>query len=108
MTLVTATVKTIEEYANAVLSKDIRSLFCNKGTRNEVAKELKKRGYRVKLSSTRGSTLHPEYVTDYVGAYETGFGNTDYNTHWSVLYSIEVTAKDGERRLTYLADHEGA
>ena len=67
-----------------------RGLFQSKETRDAVAKQLSSEGYGVRRTSVRGQQLHPEYITDYVGTYFTGFGNTDYQTFWSVLYEIVV------------------
>lgn len=58
--------------------------------RNARAKELKSQGYSVLKRSSSGSQLHPEYVTDYQGTFETGFGNTDYLTTWGKLYHLEA------------------
>ena len=83
-------VQTIAEYGASVVGTR-HGLFQSLKTRNAVAKWLETNwGYDPKKSSSRGSRLHPEYVTDFIGEYETGFGNTDYDTHWKVLYSIEI------------------
>lgn len=83
----------IPDLVLAVCNRPIRSLFCNKDLRDEVAKHLTRAGYLVRKGSVRGQQLHPEYVTDFVGEYQTGFGNTDYLTYWSVLYTIEIKAR---------------
>lgn len=90
MTKVTKHAQSIEVYADCVQHRSIRSLFESKETRDRVAAELKRRGKKIKKGSTRGQILHPEYVTDFVGEYETGVGNTDYNTYWKVLYFLSV------------------
>jgi hypothetical protein len=84
-TFVTKTESTVEELAENVRTRG-RGLFQSKETRDAVAKLIGARYRR----SVRGQQLHPEYVTDYVGSYHTGFGNTDYQTYWSVLYEIAV------------------
>lgn len=64
--------------------------FTSKENRNLVATLLKQAGHKVKLTSQRNVQLHPEYVEDFVGTYETGFGNSDYTRMWSVLYTVEL------------------
>lgn len=66
-----------------------RGLFQSKETRDAVCVQLRQEGCVPDKGSVRGQQLHPEYVTDYVGTYYTGFGNTDYQTYWPVLYTIE-------------------
>lgn len=64
--------------------------FSNRQLRDEVAAELRKRGESPRKSVSSGSRLHPEYVTDFIGTYETGFGNSDYQRHWSKLYNLSI------------------
>lgn len=88
-TLVTKTESSVEELAEAVRSRG-SGRFKSKETRDAVVRMLHKWGYSVTRGSIRGQNLHPEYVTDYVGSYYTGFGNTDYQTYWPVLYELTV------------------
>ena len=88
-TQVTKTESSLVELAAQVLSRG-RGLFQSKEMRDRIAAKLSSDGHTVSRSSVRGQQLHPEYVTDYVGTYYTGFGNTDYQTYFSVLYAIEV------------------
>ena len=44
----------------------------------------------VKKSSVSGQLIHPEYIEDYVGEIETGFGNSMYQTYFKKLYKIMV------------------
>lgn len=89
LTQVIATEQTTEQLAARVSIRG-RGLFCKKENRNAVAKLLKSQGYTVKITSDRGSRLHPQYVADFVGTYETGFGNCDYMTNWGTLFCIEI------------------
>ena len=68
----------------------ILETYQNMKKRNERKKELKAQGYQVLVRSSIGSQLHPQYVTDYSGTFETGFGNTDYLTSWGKLYHLEA------------------
>ena len=68
----------------------IGALFISKEKRDLLAAKLKQEGYNVKNSSCRGQQLHPEYVEDYEGLIETGFGNSQYQTFFSVLYKLMV------------------
>ena len=72
------------------ISKAIRigSLFISKEKRNELAAKCKKEGYIVKKSNVRNQQLHPEYIEDYEGQIEIGFGNSDYRRYWQVLYKL--------------------
>lgn len=63
--------------------------FQNKETRDTVAKLLKANGFIFRKTSISGQELHPEYISDFVGTYQTGFGNTDYKTFFKKLYKIE-------------------
>lgn len=67
-----------------------RLLFCNRKNRDNYARELKAQGYKVRRTSTRNQLIHPEYIHDYNGYYETGFGNGYYKTHFGVLYIVEM------------------
>ena len=64
--------------------------FCNKANRDTVFKLAKAEGLNIKKSSIKNQQLHPEYLEDYKGTYNTGFGNTDYQMFWANLYNIEV------------------
>jgi hypothetical protein len=70
-----------------------RTHFKNKEHRDEVAKILKSKGYKIKMDMSHNQRLHPEYIADYEGTYETGFGNADYQTFWNKLYNIEIIDK---------------
>ena len=64
--------------------------FQDKKMRDAVAKLLVSWGRKVRKSSIRNQRLHPMYVVDYVGTYQTGFGNADYQTFFKVLYMLDV------------------
>lgn len=90
MQTVTRDERTLDTLRVCVEFNRIRTLFQSKETRDNVAKLLKSEGKKVRKGSTRGQQLHPEYIADFVGTYETGFGNTDYQRVWAILYSLEV------------------
>lgn len=80
----------IEAMADRVLHSPIGCLFQSKEIRDDVARFLRKKGVTARKGSSRNQCLHPEYVLDYEGILETGFGNTQYQTHWKVLYTLKV------------------
>ena len=67
----------------------MHELYQSKEKRDARARELQAAGHSIRRSSVRNQQLHPMYVKDYVGPLDTGFGNTQYQTFWSVLYQIE-------------------
>lgn len=75
---------TVREYARQVKERG-KGTFQSKALRDEVQMLIGGR-----KSSISGSNLHPEYITDYVGTLEQGFGNTQYQMYWSKLYTIEL------------------
>jgi len=81
------------EYADLFCSRG-RLTFQDKKLRDEVFRILRKRNVKCRKTSIRNQLLHPEYVADYEGRVETGFGNTMYKTHFSALYSIEQECYD--------------
>lgn len=89
MQVTEVTAKTDEEYASIVVGRR-RGLFQSKELRDRVCVVLKQHGHSPLKSTVSGQNLHPEYVTDYVGTLETGFGNTQYQTYWSKLYTITL------------------
>lgn len=91
MQQVTCEAQTLGTYADKVLLRG-DGLFQSKAMRDNVVTLLKQKGHDVSRSAICNQLLHPEYVTDYVGTYNTGFGNTDYNTRFSVLYEVRVTS----------------
>lgn len=95
LTQVTKTEQTIEQLINAVECRG-SGRFSKIDTRKAVVNGLKAKGYTVRVETSRGCRLHPEYVTDFVGVYETGFGNSDYETHWKAMYNVEITGYPNE------------
>ena len=89
MQTITVNAMDVNTYAQMVASKG-KGTFTSKARRDVVAKLLKQAGKEVRKTSIRNQNLHPQYVTDYAGTYSVGFGNTDYNTFFSVLYIVEV------------------
>lgn len=81
---------TTEGYAGEVLQRG-QGTFSSKETRDAVARKLNEQGHQVRTSSISSQNLHPEYVTDYVGTVESGFGNSQYQMYWSRLYEISVS-----------------
>jgi hypothetical protein len=90
MQQVITTAKTAAEHANYVLSRGSGS-FQSKEMRDSVAKIISDLGHGVSKASSRSQQMHPEYITDYVGMYHTGFGNQDYMTYFPAIYTITVT-----------------
>ena len=67
--------------------------FCNRETRDMAYRDLLSQGIskrNITRASIRNQLIHPQYIEDYPGAYETGFGNTDYKTHFAVLYELRI------------------
>jgi len=64
--------------------------FMNKDHRDAVAAKLKADGWVVKLKSMKSQSMHPEYVLDYEGIYDTGFGNSDYQHFFPTIYDVEI------------------
>ncbi len=90
-----ATLKTTQEYANQFLSTRRRLIFTDKDRRDQVAAELKKAGVSTRKSVESGITLHPEYIADWQGYVETGFGNTMYQTTHRKLYFLSPVLIQG-------------
>jgi len=70
----------------------INKLFINRKNRDAEFKRLKAMGHNVRRSTSRNQLLHPMYVEDYprkIRDEEKKFGNTIYETYFSVLYKIE-------------------
>jgi hypothetical protein len=65
-----------------------RLLFQSKENRDKAYLLLKQAG----ITSIRGVTgityIHPEYIEDYKGEIEIGFGNTMYQTSFTKLYIL--------------------
>jgi len=81
--------KTVNGYALEVISRG-RGTFQSKELRDAVCKLIKLHGHTPVRRRTTGQQLHPQYVTDYVGTLEIGFGNSMYQTYFSKLYLIDV------------------
>ena len=66
--------------------------YMHKENRDARARELKAQGYTVKKRSMRNQLMHPQYIRDYPGPekYDTGFGNTVYQTHFSCVYIVDA------------------
>jgi len=80
------------DYTNEVLRRvDKPSLiYWNKENRDKAIEILKLNGYICRKKTIRNQKLHPEYVEDFSGQIEVGFGNTDYHTSWSILYTLKI------------------
>ena len=63
--------------------------FESRQNRDSLYRLLKEKGYEPIRSTYYGQQLHPEYVDDYEGAVDRGFGNTQYKTLWSKLYCLQ-------------------
>lgn len=64
--------------------------FMNKSNRDRAFLLIKNAGLNARKTASRGQSIHPEYVEDYTGMIETGFGNSMYRTNFKVLYNIEL------------------
>lgn len=42
-----------------------------------------------KKSTSRNQQMHPEYIEDFEGEIEIGFGNSQYRTYFKVLYNLQ-------------------
>ena len=65
-------------------------LYMNKSNRDRAFLLVKKAGLKARRTSVRGQRIHPEYIEDYSGTIETGFGNTMYESSFSILYKLEI------------------
>lgn len=63
--------------------------FMSKVNRDRAFDLLKRNGISARKTMSSNVRLHPEYVEDYVGEIETGFGNSMYQTSFKKLYKIE-------------------
>ena len=63
--------------------------FLSKVNRDKAFDLLKGAGVNVRKTTSSNVRLHPEYVEDYVGEIEIGFGNSMYQTPFKKLYKIE-------------------
>jgi hypothetical protein len=68
-----------------------RARFASRKKRDAYWRELKENFPSKKFvrTTSRNQCLHPMYVSDYEGKYDTGFGNTDYDMYWARLYTVE-------------------
>jgi len=62
--------------------------FMKKENRDKKVIELIQLGYLVVKDSITNQYVNPQYINDYPYSYETGFGNTDYHTYFSVIYHV--------------------
>ena len=67
-------------------------LFMNKENRDTAFKLILKdlNTVAIKKSNISNQQTHPEYIEDYKGLIETGFGNDMYKTFFKKLYKIEI------------------
>jgi hypothetical protein len=66
-----------------------RLTFMSKVNRDRAFDLLKGAGVVARKTASSNVRLHPEYVEDYVGEIETGFGNSMYQTPFKKIYKIE-------------------
>ena len=55
---------------------------------------LKDNNMIARKTSTTNQNIHPEYIEDYEGTIEIGFGNSMYQTLFNKLYKIEIRMRD--------------
>lgn len=89
MQTITKVSESAYHYRAEVLLKR-KGTFTDKRERDLVKHGLRSLGYKVKCGSMKMQRLHPEYITDFIGTYETGFGNSDYERIWGTLYTVEI------------------
>ncbi len=84
---------TVSEMADAVVAAgEWRGCnFKNLKTRNAVARKLSRRVIATRKSSSGLQRIHPQYVLDFVGECEIGFGNTDYLNYFRI-YGLNVVS----------------
>ena len=60
--------------------------------RNARVKDLRSKGYLVKVHASYNQQIHPRYINDWVGPEkdDTGFGNEVYKTFVAKLYGLEA------------------
>jgi len=59
--------------------------FAKKANRDALAREKKSQGFKVRKTSIKNQLCDPRYMRDY----EESMG-TDYQTHFSTIYILEV------------------
>lgn len=64
--------------------------YANKENREIAYNILKNNGVIAKKSNSSNQQIHPEYIEDYTGMIEIGFGNSMYQTFFKKLYNLEV------------------
>jgi hypothetical protein len=77
-----------KEYMISQFERGRDVTFQNKAERDAFAKEMKNKGISIKKSSMAGQIMHPQYIADYEGEFQTGFGNTDYRTMFPTIYKV--------------------
>lgn len=65
-----------------------RLLYSKKENRDKAVTLLKNTGITCFKSVLNNQYIHPEYIEDYQGEIEIGFGNTMYQTRFEKLYLI--------------------
>src|SRR3970040_392874 len=73
-------------------------VYQRKENRDRAFTMVKAAGLNARRSTSRNQQIHPEYVEDYVGKIETGFGNVMYETLFPVLYVLEIRNESDRRR----------
>ena len=86
-----------EDAVNRIQSRK-HLVFQSKANRDRAFTMVKAAGLNARRSTSRNQQVHPEYVEDYVGKIETGFGNVMYETVFPVLYRLEIRNESDRRR----------
>lgn len=84
------TIETIDKLVRMAENGKTSFTFQSKDARKLVAAKLRKLGYKVRYSSIRNQRLHPEYVDDWEYDVDSGFGNVQYRTWFTVLYNLYI------------------
>ena len=65
--------------------------YQHKENRDAAAQAYTAQGYKVRRRSQQAQLMHPMYIKDWKGELDTGFGNTQYQTYFAVVYSLEAS-----------------
>ena len=90
-----------EDYTDDVVNRIQRGRtlhFMNKENRDKAFILVKQAGLNARKTTSSNQRIHPEYIEDYKGTIETGFGNSMYNMNFSKLYNLEIRQEYDMRR----------
>ncbi len=79
---------TTEEVRDRIANRKILH-YQKKENRNKAYILLKNVGIMPEKSTSSNCQIHPEYIEDYAGTIEVGFGNSMYLTYFKKLYDLK-------------------